>query len=256
MTRTKLEEVCFTEVMTEVRGSKRSGLDTGEAADGRSDAPMDMAMQMAMAVTSIAVVTAGEDTLEPIERNENGKRTRRSEVPVTAWALGDRRRRMEHAAQQQARELAQLHRTITKMANMLETQWRGMKTWLEEKEEKRDAYHQDDVLWGKDITEMVARVVAATERDQREKRKADTESVGLEASIHAELVLATGPGNPPAVRVLTGGSVRFGSKPGQKPDPLCLGGFVTRTGHKPAVFWPGCTWTAVPFCGSSNFRSN
>ena len=26
-------------------------------------------------------------------------------------------------------------------------------------------YHQDDVLWGKGITHMVARAVAATERD-------------------------------------------------------------------------------------------
>jgi hypothetical protein len=70
------------------------------------------------------------------------------------------------------------------------------------------------------------------------------------------IVLAMGPDNPPAVRILTGGSVRFGSLPGQKPDPLWLGGFVTRTGHKPAVFWPGCTGTVVPFCSSSNFCSN
>jgi hypothetical protein len=99
--------------MTEVRVSERRGLDTGEAADGRSDAPMDIAMEVAMAVTSIAA-------LEPTERNENGKR-RRSEVPATAWALGDWRSRMERTAQQQARELAQLHRTVAKMANMLET---------------------------------------------------------------------------------------------------------------------------------------
>jgi hypothetical protein len=38
------------------------------------------------------------------------------------------------------------------------------------------------------------------------------------------LVLATGPGNPPAVRVRTAKTVRFGSKPVQKPDPLHLGG--------------------------------
>jgi len=179
--------------MTEVRVSDRSGLDTGGAADGRSDAPMDMVMEMATAVTAIAAETVGEVTLEPMERNENGKRRRRSEVPATAWALRDWRSRMERAAQQQARELAQLHRTIAKMANMLETQWRGMKTWLEEQEEKRDAYHQDDVLWGKGITDMVKRVVAATERDQREGRKADTDGVGLEASIHADLTQTGGP---------------------------------------------------------------
>jgi len=34
-----------------------------------------------------------------------------------------------------------------------------MKLWLEEKEEMQDAYHQDDLLWGKGITDMVARVV-------------------------------------------------------------------------------------------------
>jgi len=90
-------------------------------ADGRNDAPMDMAMEMATGVTFIAVETAGEATLEPMERNENRKR-RRSDVLVTTWALGDWRSCMERAAQNQARELAQLHRTISKMENMLETQ--------------------------------------------------------------------------------------------------------------------------------------
>jgi len=87
--RTTLGETCFTEVMTDVRGSERSGLDTAEAVDGRSNACMDMAMEMATAVTSIAAETAREDTLEPMERNENGMRTWTSEVPATAWALGD-----------------------------------------------------------------------------------------------------------------------------------------------------------------------
>jgi hypothetical protein len=59
------------------------------------------------------------------------------------------------------------------------------------------------------------------------------------------LMLATGPGYPPGVRALTGSSVWFGSSPGQKPEPLCLGVFVTRSGQKPAVFWPVCNWTAV-----------
>jgi len=44
----------------------------------------------------------------------------------------------------------------------------------------------------------------------------------LQKSIR--LVLATGPGNPPAVRVWTTKIVQFGSKPVQKPDPLHLGG--------------------------------
>jgi len=37
------------------------------------------------------------------------------------------------------------------------------------------------------------------------------------------LVLATGPGNRPVVRVWTAITGRFDSKPGQKPDPLTLG---------------------------------
>jgi hypothetical protein len=74
------QEVCFSEVMSEVRGRERSGLDTGEAVDWRSDVPMDMAMEMAMVVTSITVDTAGATTVEPMKRNENRKRTRRSEA--------------------------------------------------------------------------------------------------------------------------------------------------------------------------------
>jgi hypothetical protein len=94
--------------MTEGRVSERSGLDTGEAADGRSDSPMDMAMEMAKAVTSIVEVTVGEATFQRMEKNENGKR-RRSQVPATAWALGHWRSRLEREGQQQAHELAQLH---------------------------------------------------------------------------------------------------------------------------------------------------
>jgi len=67
-----------------------------------------------------------------------------------------------------------------------------MKTWLEEMDEKRDAYHQDDVLWGKDITVLARRVLAATERSQREERKADTQDVSLEPSIHADLTQTGG----------------------------------------------------------------
>jgi len=69
----------------------------------------------------------------------------------------------------------------------------------------------------------------------REEKKRGVEFPGhkkVKAAIqrHLAIVLATGPGNPPAVRFLAGGSVRFGSLPGQKPEPRCLGGFVTRTG--------------------------
>jgi hypothetical protein len=55
-------------------------------------------------------------------------------------------------------------------------------------------------------------------------------------NYHSDLVLATGPGNPPAVQLLAGGSILFGSLPSQKPHLLCVAGFVARTRHKPAVF--------------------
>jgi hypothetical protein len=60
---------------------------------------------------------------------------------------------------------------------------------LEERLEKRDVDHQDDLLWGRDRTDMIKRVVATTEQGQREKRNADTNGVGLEASIQAALTL-------------------------------------------------------------------
>jgi hypothetical protein len=44
------------------------------------------------------------------------------------------------------------------------------------------------------------------------------------SNYRIQLVLATGPGNPPAVRVRTGKTVRFGSRTVQKPDPQRLGG--------------------------------
>jgi len=85
--------------MTIVRGSERSGLDTGEAADAGSDTPMDMVMEMATAVISITVETVGEDTPEPMERNENRKWRRRSEVPATSRALVDWSSRIPSTAQ-------------------------------------------------------------------------------------------------------------------------------------------------------------
>jgi len=68
--------------MTEFRVRGRSDLDAGEAGDVRSDAPMDVAMEMITAATSIAAETVGATIVEPMERNGNGKRKRRSEAPV------------------------------------------------------------------------------------------------------------------------------------------------------------------------------
>jgi hypothetical protein len=71
--------------MTQVRGSEWSGLDTGEAADRRRDAPTDIAMELATAVTCSSARTAGKATLEPIEKNDIGERRRR-QVPATTWS--------------------------------------------------------------------------------------------------------------------------------------------------------------------------
>jgi len=60
-------------------------------------------MEMATTATLIPAVTAGATIFEPMERNENGKRRRRSEAPATAV---DWRSRMERATQQQARKIA------------------------------------------------------------------------------------------------------------------------------------------------------
>jgi hypothetical protein len=62
-----------------------------------------------------------------------------------------------------------------------------MKSWLEEPEKIWHAYHQNDLLWGEGITDVVARAVAATKRGQKKVRRADIEGVGLEAVIHADL---------------------------------------------------------------------
>jgi len=46
---------------------------------------------------------------------------------------------------------------------------------------------------------------------------------GQSPTVPSHLVLATGLGNPPAVRVRTGQMVPFGCRTVQKPDPQCLG---------------------------------
>jgi hypothetical protein len=70
------------------------------------------------------------------------------------------------------------------------------------------------------------------------------------------LVIATGPGNLPAVEVVTGGPIRFGSRPGRRPNPLCPGVFVTRTGYNSLFFDQVVPRPWCLFHGSSNFRSN
>ena len=185
----------FTEVMTEARGSERSGLDMEEAVDGRSHAPMDMAMEMATAVTSITAETAGATIFEPMERYENGKQRRRSKAPA---APSDWRSRMERTIRQQAQELMQLHRTVGHLAHLWgvqaareEAQWQGMIAWMQEREQKWDARREDDKLWGAGITNMIAKVMkgVAPGPDVREKDREKTARMdggGLEASQHAD----------------------------------------------------------------------
>jgi hypothetical protein len=149
--------------MTEFRGSERSDLDAAEAGDRRSDAPMDMAMEMAIAATSIASETVGATIFELMERNEHGKMGRRREGPATpsVW-----RSRMERTIRQQAQELTQLHRTVGHLTNLVqaqaareEAQSLGMRTWMQERDQKRDGHHEDGKQWGAGITNMIAKVM-------------------------------------------------------------------------------------------------
>ena len=64
-------------------------------------------------------------------------------------------------------------------------------------------------------------------------------------------VLATGPGNPPAVRVWTTNKGWFSTRPGQKPDPLTLGGpnldpYPSSRGCRRVLLGP-----SVPISGSA-----
>jgi hypothetical protein len=232
---------------------------------------MDMVMEMTTAVTSIAAKTAGALTLEPMQRYENGNRRMRSQVVVTAWAAKDCRCRMERVAQQEGCELAQLHRNIAKIGNMLEThtaqqevQWRGIKVWLEEKEKMWDAYYHNDLLWGEGIRGMVARVVAATDGVPTEDRKADPEGVGLKPSIHTNLTQTSGPQMPeecqplyPASQLKSIPMTKPKPNPSPKPNPypgpalrpaptLTLRATSTPTGAKTSAPTLTRQWETVP----------
>jgi len=202
-TRTTLErEVCLTGVMTEAGVSERSDLDTGEAGDRRSDVPKDVAMEMTTLATPTAVETAGATMFEPMERNENGKRRRRSEAPATP---SDWRSRQERTMRQQAQELTQLHRTVGHLTNLVhapaareEAQWLGMRTWMQEGKQKWDAHQGDDKVWGAGITNMIAKIMTgvAPGREGREIERHETAGMdgrGLEASQHADTTQEGGP---------------------------------------------------------------
>ena len=65
-----------------------------------------------------------------------------------------------------------------------------------------------------------------------------------------DIVLAMGLGNPPVVRVGTGNMVRFGSGPGQKPDPELLGGPNPYSNLSTCVFCRVGLDPSVPVSGS------
>jgi len=71
---------------------------------------------------------------------------------------------MERTMRQQAQELTQLHRTVEHLTMLVqaqaaceEAQWSGMRMWKQEKEQKWDARHEDDNMWGAGITNMIAK---------------------------------------------------------------------------------------------------
>jgi outer membrane biosynthesis protein TonB len=188
--------------MTEFRVSGRSDLDAGEAENGRSDAPMDVAMEMATTATSIATETAGATIFEPMERNENRKRRKRSEAQA---APSDWKNHMERTIQQQAQELTKLHRTVGHLANLVkaraaceEAQRLAMMTWMQEREPKWDARSQDNKVWGAGITNMIAKTMKGVAQGQEERERereatARMDGGGLEASQHADTTREEGP---------------------------------------------------------------
>jgi hypothetical protein len=132
---------------------------------------------------------------EPMERNENGKWRRRSEAPATP---SDWRSHMERTMRQQGQGLTQLHRTVGHLTNLVqaqaareEPQWLGMRTWMQEREQKWDARHEDDKLSRAGIRNIIAKIMKgvtsgqeATEKERDET--AGTDGGGLQASQHAD----------------------------------------------------------------------
>jgi len=207
-TETTLErEVRLTGVRTEARVSARSDRDTGEAGDGRSDAPMAVAMEKALAtaVTPLAAETAGETIVEPMQRNKNGKRRSRSEAQAIAVAPSDWRSHMERTMRQQVQELTQLRRTVSHLTNQLEAQaaheealWREMMLWMQEREQKWDTRHEDKRLWVAGITDIITKFMkgVAPGQEAREEGRDKTARMNggwLEASQHADTMQEGGP---------------------------------------------------------------
>jgi hypothetical protein len=128
---------------------------------GKSPIERDMSMAEAGEASSIAGEGTGKATRitfmamsEQWERNMNEKRLR-SEILMSSSAPGDRRSRLETTMMQLAREIAQLHQMVNKIATLLEghavcekTQWLGMRMWMEARERMWDIRLKDDMRWG------------------------------------------------------------------------------------------------------------
>ena len=68
-----------------------------------------------------------------------------------------------------------------------------MMRWMQEREQKCDARHEDDKLWGVGIMNMIAKVMngVAPGQEGREKARevtARTDGGGLAASQHADTI--------------------------------------------------------------------
>jgi hypothetical protein len=66
-----------------------------------------------------------------------------------------------------------------------------MRTWIQERQQKWDARHEEDKVWGAGITNMIAKTMklVAQGHEGREKERemtAWTGGAGLEASHHAD----------------------------------------------------------------------
>ena len=91
---------------------------------------------------------------------------------------------------------------------------------MEDTEKQWDVHHQDDLLWGKGITDMVTNAVPATEYVQNEEKNADTYGEGLEASIHPDLTWTGGPEEPEERQHLQPGKrLKSLAKPNPPPAP-------------------------------------
>jgi len=164
------KEACLKEVTIEFRVSGRSDLDARDAANGRSDVPIDVAMEMATTKTSIAAETAGATIFDPLERNHHGKQRTWSEDPAVP---SDWRSRMARTIRQHAQEATQLHRTVGHLVNLVEgcaareeVQRLALLTWMQQREQKWDSCYEDDKLWGAGIKNMIAKTMKGVAQGQ------------------------------------------------------------------------------------------